>query len=147
MRGVANYREMAISDYQQSFSLWRKTEGVGLRFADSTAGIESYLTRNPGMSFVAVIEGKVIGTIMAGHDGRRGSVHHLAVDEACRDAGVGQQLIALSLAALKAAGIFKSHIHVFTSNAHAQQYWLNRGWSERADIKVFSYINDTDENV
>ncbi|MBT3206295.1 MAG: GNAT family N-acetyltransferase [Gammaproteobacteria bacterium] len=141
------YKDMEISYYDQIIQLWQKTDGVGLRDADSKHGIKTYLSLNQGMSFVAILGKKVTGTIMASHDGRRGTVHHLAVDEGNRNCGIGEKLIELSLSSLKSVGIFKSHIHVFTTNINAQKYWSNRGWIEREDIKVYSFINSENENT
>ncbi|WP_251048423.1 hypothetical protein [Halomonas sp. ISL-56] len=66
-----HYRTMTIKDYEAAIALWGESEGVRLRDADSREGIEKYLLRNPGLSFVAEVEkgveGKLVGTIMAGH--------------------------------------------------------------------------------
>ncbi|MCP4270455.1 MAG: GNAT family N-acetyltransferase [Gammaproteobacteria bacterium] len=141
------YREMETTDYGQIIQLWQKTEGVGLRDADSKQGIKTYLSRNPGMCYVAISGEKIIGTIMGGHDGRRGTIHHLAVDKEHRECGIGERLIELCLSSLKSSGILKSHIHVFTTNIDAQKYWSNRGWNERTDLKVYSFINSENENT
>jgi len=47
-----HYRNMEISDSSAIFTLWQICEGVGLLDADSCQGIEKYLQRNPGLSFV-----------------------------------------------------------------------------------------------
>lgn len=43
-----------------------------------------YIKRNPNTSFVAVDYERVIGAIMAGHDGYRGFIHHTAVEQSFR---------------------------------------------------------------
>lgn len=66
-------RLMTISDYNQVYELWINTPGMGLNnLDDSKEGIDRYLKRNPSTCFVAEDEGKIIGVIMSGHDGRRG---------------------------------------------------------------------------
>lgn len=135
------YRVMKISDYQKVIALWQNAEGVKLRDADSKNGIEKYLLRNPKLSFVAEINGQIVGTIMSGHDGKRGYIQHLAVDHEQRNTGVATELISLCLNALKLVGIIKSHIHVLNNNELAKNYWLNRGWKKRNDIDIYSYIN------
>lgn len=141
------YRIMEISDYDNVIALWEKSQGVQLRDADSKEGISKYLKRNPGLSFVCENDGNIIGTIMSGHDGKRGYVQHLAVDESVRNSGVGGALVTHCLDALKKEGILKSHIHVLSSNEYAQSFWRNRGWKERTDLKVYSYINSNNENT
>ena len=63
---------MTIADYDQIINLFRETPGVTARDADSCSATETYLQRNPGLSFVAMAGSKVIGCVMCGHDGRRG---------------------------------------------------------------------------
>ena len=65
------YREMTIEDYEASISLWSKTEGVVLNDGDSRTAIANYLERNPRLSFVCEEDGRLLGTILCGHDGRR----------------------------------------------------------------------------
>lgn len=141
------YRLMMIDDYDSVIALWQRCEGVKLRDADSRAGIEKYLLRNPGLSFVAERENQIVATIMAGHDGKRGYVQHLAVDDASRRQGVASQLCAHCLEALKQEGILKSHIHVLQDNLLAKQFWSQQGWVSRNDIEVMSFINAESRNV
>lgn len=138
---------MQIHDYADALALWQSAEGVKLRAADSREGIARYLERNPGLSFVAESGGKVVGTIMAGHDGRRGYIQHLAVQAANRNVGIGSELLRRCLAALKHAGISKSHVHVLSDNKIAREFWFARGWQLRDDIAVFSFVNDGDDNA
>ena len=50
-------------------------------------------------------------------------------------------------AALEKEGIIKSHIHILCSNEPGKLYWKNRGWIERKDIDVFSFISSNDVNA
>lgn len=66
-------RTMTIEDYDEVYSLWTKIRGFGLRSVDdSREGIARFLKRNPTTSVVAVEDGKVVGSILCGHDGRSG---------------------------------------------------------------------------
>jgi len=142
-----NYRCMQIGDYEAVTALWRSCEGLLLRDADSKPGIESYLVRNPGLSFVAHEAGVIVGSIMAGHDGKRGYVQHLAVDAGARGQGIGGRLIELCLDALGAQGIEKAHVHVLNDNRAGRNYWLRRGWTERSDTQLYSFIIGDNENA
>jgi predicted N-acetyltransferase YhbS len=53
------------SDYDAVMALWRATEGLTLRDADSRAGLTRYLERNPGLSFVARAESQIVGAVLA----------------------------------------------------------------------------------
>ena len=62
----------------------------------------------PLMPFVAIIDEKVVGVILCGHDGRRGIIQHACVSPDCRRMGIGTELVNLALIALKEEGINKS---------------------------------------
>lgn len=73
------YRIMNIDDYEAAYALWIKC-GNGLNDKDdSREGIDKYLKRNPGTSFVAIIDEKVVGVILCGHDGRICSLKTLQI--------------------------------------------------------------------
>ena len=141
------YRNMLISDYDSVIALWRDCDGVSLRDADSRDGIEKYLLRNPALSFVAFDGVDIVGTIMAGHDGKRGYIQHLAVANAVRKQGIASNLVELCLAALKSQGIEKSHVHVLDDNEPGRQFWSARGWFHRAEIAMYSFINGENRNA
>ena len=131
-------REMTIQDYDAVIALWQATEGVGLSEADARKAIARYLARNPGLSFTAWDGGDLAGAVLCGHDGRRGYVHHLAVRESHRHQGIGKALVARCLAALKAEGIDKCHLFVFSRNANAIAFWKSVEWTQRVDLVVMS---------
>ena len=85
-------RSMKKEDYDEIFSMWQITSKRALSDADSRENIERYLKRNPGMSQVAVKDGRIIGTVLAGHDGRRGFIHHMAVLPEFRRKHIGNAL-------------------------------------------------------
>ena len=134
--------QFEIELYDEVLALWQRCEGVGLSDADSVANIQTYLDRNPGMSFVGVSGGRVIGAILAGHDGRRGYIHHLAVHPDCRRQGLAHQLVDRCLAVLVKAGIQKCHIFIFNNNTDGIAFWNSVGWTNRSDIRVISKTID-----
>ena len=70
-------REMTIDDYEEVYHLWKQIKGFGIRsIDDSREGVERFLMRNPTTSVVAEKDGKIVGSILCGHDGRRGCLYH-----------------------------------------------------------------------
>lgn len=131
-------REMTIEDYEQAYALWSATAGMGLSESDSKESIASFLERNPGHSFVCACNEELVGTVLCGHDGRRGYLYHVAVSEAHRNKGIGKQLIQAALRSLRSAGIVKCHLMVFTDNEAGNQFWEKCGWERRKDIYIYS---------
>jgi putative acetyltransferase len=129
---------LTIAAYDDVLALWRQCEGIGLSEADSREDIRAYLQRNPGMSFLATADGAVVGAVLCGHDGRRGYLHHLAVDPRFRRHGIGRQLVDRCLGALQQAGIQKCNLFIFNRNRDGIAFWKDVGWTPRTDISVIS---------
>ncbi|MBM7568949.1 GNAT family N-acetyltransferase [Paenibacillus sacheonensis] len=132
------YREMTIDDYEASYALWAATEGMVLSSSDSREEIARFLARNPGCSFVCGEGDRLLGTLLAGHDGRRGFLYHVAVAPNQRGRGIGGSLVRLGLAKLREAGIEKCHLFVLASNDVGRGFWARSGWEERDGILLFS---------
>ena len=132
-------RLMTIEDYDQVYQLWLSCKGMGLNnLDDSREGIERYLKRNPDTTFVAEDDGKIVGVIMAGNDGRRGYIYHTAVSPDRRHEGIGTKLVEAAMEALRAAGINKVVLVVFSRNTDGNAFWEKMGFAERHDL---SYRN------
>jgi N-acetylglutamate synthase len=135
------------SDYDQVMALWQATEGITLREADSREAILAYVARNPGLSFVARDGDVLAGAVLAGTDGRRGYLQHLAVAASYRGRGVGRALADRVVEALDAAGIAKCHLMVRQENEQAKAFWEHLGWTVREDISLMSHADPTVENA
>ena len=128
-------RNMTIADYEDIYRLWIHTPGMGLNTTDdSRAGIEAYLRRNPNTCFVAVSDGTIVGVILAGHDGRRGFLHHTAVHPAVRRRGIAKRLVQSALDALAREGIHKVSLVVFSQNEDGNAFWESIGFTKREDL-------------
>ncbi len=128
-------RCMTIDDYDAVYSLWLNTPGMGLNTTDdSRSGIAKYLDRNPTTSFVAVCDGRIVGVIMAGHDGRRGFIHHTAVLKAYQRQGVASALLDAATKALSALGIAKVALVAFARNEAGNAFWEQKGFFAREDL-------------
>lgn len=130
--------EFSIAHYDDVYTLWEQSDGVELSGADARKNIAAYLQRNPGMSFVAIRNGAVVGSILCGHDGRRGYIHHLAVNADCRRQGIGGRLAARCLESLASQGIQKCHLFIVHKNSRGKGFWESIGWEIRKDIGVIS---------
>ena len=129
---------LTIEGYEEVIKLWRQCEGVGLSSTDSKGNIHSFLEKNTGTNFIAKIDNRLVGTVLAGHDGRRGYIYHLAVHPDWRRQGLGRKLVDRCLTALREAGIQKCHLFVFTDNVSGLDFWKALGWEKRSDLFVMS---------
>ena len=128
-------RPMAMTDWPKLEQLWKQTPGVGMRYPDDSAeGLSRYLQRNPATCFVAETENHLVGSVLAGHDGRRGYLYHLAVSGDYRRQGIGRALVESAVEMLRREGIRKAGIVVFGQNDAGNPFWEAIGWHRRTDL-------------
>lgn len=147
MEGNVSIREMKMEDFEEVYALWMQIHGFGIRsIDDSKEGVERFIRRNPTTSMVAVLEGKIIGAILCGHDGRRGCLYHVCVHENYRKHGIGQKMVNSCLEALKKEHICKVNLIAFKKNEVGNRFWQGMGWTFRDDVNYYECILD-DNNV
>ena len=128
-------RTMRIEDYDNIYALWMSCKNMGFNnLDDSREGVGRFLRRNPATSFVAEEDGRIVGVILAGHDGRRGYIYHMSVAEDRRHRGIGRELVSRSLSALKAEGINKVALLVFHRNEVGNAFWESQGYTLRTNL-------------
>jgi ribosomal protein S18 acetylase RimI-like enzyme len=133
-------RAMTTADLASARQLWAAAEGIEVAEGDSPEELARYLARNPGLSSVATdTEGRMIGAVLCGHDGRRGFVYHLAVDPKYRGRGVGRAIMQRSLAGLKQAGLPRVLLLVAADNDGGRQFWLREGWEDMAFARPMGF--------
>lgn len=125
-------RSLLVADLTAAHRLWSESPGIVLSHGDSVEELKRYLLRNPGLSHGAFVGEELVGAVLAGHDGRRGLLYHLAVRPSAQGSGVGRRLVELSLAGLKAAGITRVLILVLRDNEAGRSFWNRQGWEEIA---------------
>ena len=134
-------RPLNESDIPAARRFWEGIPGLSLGDADGPKSLASFLTRNPGLSWGAFDDFRLAATLLGGHDGRRGFLYHLAVDERDRGHGLSTELMTRVLEGLGACGITKVHAFVLIDNTQGLAFWASaarRGWSRRGDVLLFS---------
>lgn len=141
-------RVMKPEDYTQVYHLWLRIQGLGIRsIDDSRENIERFIRRNPNTSFVAEADGKIVGTLLCGHDGRRGCFYHVCVEQEYRKHGFATQMAEKALESLKKEGINKVNLMAFINNEIGNQFWMDRGWTVRDDVNLYEYNLNPDNRT
>ena len=123
---------MQIEDYDQVYALWMTIHGFSIRtIDDSREGVERFLKRNPGISVVAEMDGRVVGAILCGHDGRRGCLYHV---------WIGRAMVVHCMNALQQEGINKVSLIAFTKNDIGNAFWKQIGWTKREDLNYYDFV-------
>ena len=123
-------REFLLDDHEAALALWGGVGGIEICEGDSREEMRTYLARNPGLSRVAEENGKLVGAVLCGHDGRRGWIYHLATSPGARRRGIAKLLVNDCIAGLRAIGIRRAIILVAGDNPDGHEFWLRNGWED-----------------
>ncbi len=129
-----NIRPVITSDTDAVVALWLL---VFPEYGDPTrpqrdprANVARKLAFGDGLLWLAELDGRIVGTVMAGYDGHRGWIYSLGVHPGARRAGVGRALLAEAERALTALGCPKVNLQAFSTNAGAQAFWRSAGYAQ-----------------
>ena len=138
---------MTIEDYEGVKDLWMTIKGFAIRsIDDSYEGVERFLKRNPTTSVVAIDDGRIVGAILCGHDGRRGCLYHVCVKEEFRRHGIGKAMVVFCMNELKKEKISKVSLIAFSTNDIGNAFWNEIGWSRRRDLNYYDFTLN-EENI
>lgn len=122
------------TDYPKLIKLWETAGNIEVRQTDTPEVLARFLDRNPSCSYAAYAGTRLIGAILAGHDGWRGHLYHMAVKPDYRERGVGTRLVNAAVSAIKSEDIQKIHCLVKRDNLIAQQFWEACSFDQREDL-------------
>ena len=125
-------------DYEEVYRLWKTIEkGVHVGRSDSPDEIEKKVARDPDLFLIAESEGRIIGSVIGGFDGRRGLVYHLAVAVSRRGMGVGTCLMDELESRLRSKGCLKCFLLVAPDNSEVETYYQQRGWQHMDKVRIY----------
>lgn len=129
---------MTIDRYNEVMNLWQQTPELHVsQEFDTQERIAAYLVHNPGISTVARDGEYIVGAALCGHDGRRGSLYHVAVAPPYRGQGIAKRMIDRCLSQLKAVGIETGFLFVYVNSTEAARFWKAMGWQQDSNICFF----------
>lgn len=120
-------RPYAAADEVAVIQLWRSCDLV-VPANDPHHDIALKIASQPDLFLVATIDDVVVGTVMAGWDGHRGSINYLAVAPHVQRRGIGRDLIAAAGARLQALGCPKINLMVRGANANVVGFYERIGF-------------------
>jgi ribosomal protein S18 acetylase RimI-like enzyme len=98
---------------------------------DSVEALRGLLERDPGALIVAVEDGRIIGSVIAGWDGWRGSVYRLAVAADHRRQGLARSLLRAAEDRLAELGAHRLHAIVVGTESQAVAFWEATDWEHQ----------------
>ncbi len=124
-------------EYPGVYALWdRAGSGIHLGRTDQPEEMDKKIARDPDLFLVAEKDGRLVGAVLGGFDGRRGLVYHLAVDHNERRQGIGDELMRELEQRFRQKGCRRYYLLVTWDNPEAIQFYERSG-AKRMDLAIF----------
>ena len=129
--------EFSMDDYAVVHVLWQRGD-LWMRPSDGPEATLLKLTRDPELFLVARTgDGRVVGTVMGGWDGRRAYVYHLAVAPERRRQGIADALMDELEERFRALGAVKAKLQILVENETSKAFFAERGYLLESDCETW----------
>lgn len=126
-----NIRQFSIDDYEGVINLWRESDiPVRLQGRDSREKISEQINNGVTFFLVAETEGKIVGTVLGTHDGRKGWINRLAVDADYRRQKIASQLVKELENIFENVGLDVTACLIEEENKISMEFFKELGYSE-----------------
>ncbi|WP_316980198.1 GNAT family acetyltransferase [Shumkonia mesophila] len=128
-------RPAEAADEAATVALWRAC-GLVVSYNDPGADFRFAHAGRASDVLVAVdARGRVVGSVMVGHDGHRGWLYYVAADPGMRSQGIGRRMVKAAEAWLSERGVRKAELMVRQTNAGVMAFYERLGF-ERSAVLV-----------
>jgi ribosomal protein S18 acetylase RimI-like enzyme len=125
-------RAARSGDLPAVLALWGDAE-VQPGHTDDISSLRILVARDPGALLVAEAGDRIVGSVIAGWDGWRGSVYRLAVAPSHRRQGLGRRLVSEAERRLAALGAVRLQAIIVETDSRALAFWRASGWTEQTE--------------
>jgi ribosomal protein S18 acetylase RimI-like enzyme len=121
-------RAYEAADEPALVALWRDC-GLTKPWNDPHKDILRKLRVQPDLLLVAVADGAIVGSVMAGYEGHRGWINYLAVAPSQRRRGLGRELMREAERRLFALGCPKINLQIRSDNRDVIAFYERIGYA------------------
>jgi ribosomal protein S18 acetylase RimI-like enzyme len=114
-------------DVEAVLEFWRRAE-ASPSSTESAADVLGLLGRDPEALLLAAGGAEIVGSLIVGWDGWRGTFYRLAVDPAHRRLGLATALVRAGEERLRALGAHRLNAIVETEEPDAMAFWSAAGY-------------------
>jgi ribosomal protein S18 acetylase RimI-like enzyme len=129
------------ADVDAVLALWRAAEAEPSA-TDDPAGLAALLAHDPDALIVAEVDGRIVGSLIAGFDGWRANLYRLAVHPDLRRRGLARALVAEAERRLTEAGARRANALVVADHAPAVGFWQAAGYHR--DPRIGRHVKGLD---
>jgi ribosomal protein S18 acetylase RimI-like enzyme len=127
-------RDLREIDGDALRALWRAC-GIRDRPGDDDASLAAMASRNPGLCIVCCDGDRIVASALAGFDGRRGWLYHVATHPDARRRGIASRLVRTIEDRLREMGCRKLNLIVWEGEDHAMAFWLGIGYYREKTVE------------
>jgi ribosomal protein S18 acetylase RimI-like enzyme len=127
---IPTLRSAGMDDIDDVLDLWQQSDAEPTH-TDDHDSVRRLIIYQPGALIVADTGQQLVGSVIAGWDGWRGSIYRLVVAPAHRRTGLGRRLVAEAERRLSAMGAVRLQAIVVETDARAAGFWQNSGWEQQ----------------
>lgn len=120
-------------DVDALLALWQVAAENDARPVDTEEAVRRLLDRDPSACLVAVDDGALVGSVIAGWDGWRAHLYRLAVHPAHRRRGLARRLLSLAEERLVSLGATRADAMVLSANTLGGSLWSGLGYAEQEE--------------
>jgi len=131
--------KFSLKYYHEVVELWKKA-GIDVGSSDTKDQIEGVLDRNPDLFLIGKEDGKIVVVVIGAFDGRRGYIHHLAVDPDYQKRGYGKIIMNELIERFRIKKVHKIHLFIEKTNREVVDFYSNLGWKVRDELIMMSYV-------
>jgi ribosomal protein S18 acetylase RimI-like enzyme len=124
---VISFRDIQAEDEESVVTLWKRC-ALTRDWNDPYKDIKFAREGKTSTVLVGIVDGRIVASVMAGHDGHRGVLYYLAVDPAFQKRGFGKAAVAAAEAWLRECGVWKINLMVRSENEKAGRFYERMGY-------------------
>jgi ribosomal protein S18 acetylase RimI-like enzyme len=130
-----SFRPATALDAPAVIALWLEAEAQPSHTdnVESVESVQRLIERDPAALIVVEVDHRLIGSVIAGWDGWRGSIYRLAVVPEHRRRGLARQLVRRAEERLAHAGAVRCQAIVVETEDQAVAFWPASGWEQQTE--------------
>jgi ribosomal protein S18 acetylase RimI-like enzyme len=128
---TCSIRTGQLSDVEPVLALWSAAEAEPTH-TDTAEHLDQLISHDPLALIVAEDDGTLVGTVVAGWDGWRGSIYRLVITPSHRRLGLGSRLLEAAESRLASVGAVRLQAIVVETESVATAFWEASTWEQQS---------------
>ena len=133
-------RPATVADRSSVIALWETVFPDDPPHNAPPKVFDAKLAVQDDMLLVAVEDGAVVGTTMAGYDGFRGWLHKVAVSPQHQGRGLATALVRHAIRTLRSAGCIKVNLQIRATNLEVREFYESLGFEIEDRLSMARHI-------